>query len=178
MNFKFSWLPELIKYNELEPFEKYYENVYKIFENDFIKHRPILNGKKIGLQKEPTVNGKPQTFHHMTTEDSLDERGNKIRKIAIERCERMAWNRAILESNYVGLKIFPEKRSKNRKNLVIWFTEKDYVIVLRDASTYYVFITAYPIKYNHKKKQLQKAYERFKKAETALDKAGSTLFLR
>lgn len=85
----------------------------------------------------------------------------------MDRCERIAWNRAILESEYVGLKIFKEKRTKNRKNVVIWFEEKDFVIILREAPTYYVFITSYPIKYNHKRKQLQKSYESYKMAETA-----------
>ena len=127
-----------------------------------------MNDKQIGLQKEPEVDGKPQTFYHMTTEDVTDKKGNTTRKIAPDRCERIAWNRAIIESGYVGLKIFREKRSKNRKNLVIWFQEKDFVIILREAPTYYVFITSYPIKYEHKKRQLQKSYEEYKKAETAI----------
>ena len=177
MNFKFSWLPKLFEYDELIPFEDYYEQVYEIFKKDFMESRPILNNKNIGLQKEPIVNGKPQTFHHMTTEDITNKDGSITRSIAKDRCERIAWNRAIIESNYSGLKIFKEKRSNNRKNLVIWFEEKDFVIILREAPTYYVFITSYPIKYKHKKKQLQKSYEKYLKAETALKKADSTLFL-
>ena len=119
VNFNFSWLPKLFEYDEHIPFEDYYEQVYEIFKKDFMESRPILNSKNIGLQKEPIVNGKPQTFHHMTTEDITNKDGTITRCIARDRCERIAWNRAIIESNYVGLKIFKEKRSNNRKNLVI-----------------------------------------------------------
>ncbi len=167
MNFNFSWLPKLFEHDENIPFEDYYEQVFEMFKKDFINSRPIFNGKHIGLQKEPMVNGKPQTFHHMTTEDTKDENGNTSRDFAKDRCERIAWNRAIIESQYVGLKIFREERSKNRKNLVIWFEEKDFVIILREAPNYYVFITSYPVKYKHKKRQLQKSYEKYLKAETA-----------
>ena len=176
MNFKFSWLPELFKQNPKLSFEDYYEEVYKLFKKDFIDSRPIFNNKNIGLQKEPMVNGKPQTFHHITTEDII-KKECKVREISIDRCERIAWNKAIIESDYIGLKIFKETRSHNRKNIVIWFVEKDFVIILRDAETYYVFITSYPIKYENKKRQLQKSYEKYIKAETASNKADSTLFL-
>lgn len=175
MNFNFSWLPELFTQDQHTTFDEYYEEVFKIFKRDFIDSKLSFNDKNIGLQKEPMVNGKPQTFHHMTTEDVI-KKDEKTRVIAKDRCERIAWNRAIIESKYVGLKIFKETRSHNRKNVVIWFVEKDFVIVLREAPTYYVFITSYPIKYKNKKRQLQKSYEKFIKAETASNKADSTLF--
>lgn len=179
MDFNFSWLPELFKYDNRKSIEEYYNEVYEIFKRDFITSKPVLFGKNIGLQKEPMVNGKPQTFHHMTTEDICNNKNkqSKLRNIAFDRCERIAWNRAIIDSGYVGLKIFRETRSRNRKNLIIFFEEKDFVIVLREAPTYYVFITSYPIKYKNKKRQLQKSYEKYIKAETASKKADSTLFL-
>lgn len=177
MIFNFSWLPKLIIFDNKESFEKYYDKIYDIFKRDFVETRPFFQSKPVGLQIEPKVNGKIQTFHHITTEDIKDKKGNIIRKIAIDRCERIAWNKAIIESNYFGLKIFPEKRSHNRKNIVIWFEEKDFVIILREAKNYYVFITAYPIKYKHKKEKLQKSYTKHLKAETAQNKADSTLFL-
>lgn len=170
MRYIFSWLPELIVYNSKETFEEYYQKIYEVFRKDFIETMPTFQGKNVGLQVEPKVNGKPQTFYHMTTEEALnDKQDKKERKIALDRCERIAWNKAILESSYVGLKIFPERRSHNRNNIVIWFQERDYVIILRDVKTYFVFITAYPIKYGHKKKRLQKSYDKYikTKAETA-----------
>ena len=176
MRFNFSWLPDLLKYNG-KNFEEYYENVFAVFKKDFIESRPYFKDKPIGLQKEPMVNNKPQTFYHMTTEEKVGAEKKKNRVIAIDRCERIKWNRAIIDSNYVGLKIFPEERNRGRKNLVIWFSEMNYVIILRKAPTYFVFITAYPVKYEHKRKALEKSYEKAKKAETASHEADSTLFL-
>ncbi len=164
MKINVSWLPKLLIFDEKTSFEEYYETVFQVFKTDFMDSRPIFRNKPIGLQKEPMVNGKPQTFHHMTTEDNKDKSARIISK---ERCERIKWNRPIIESNYVGLKIFKENRKHNRKNVIIWFQEVDYVIVLREAPTYFVFITAYPITKKHKKDLLQKSYEKYKKAETA-----------
>ena len=167
MIFSVSWLPKLVIYDKKTPFDEYYNAIYEIFKEDFINTKPYFKSKRVGLQKEPRVNGKVQTFHHMTTEEYKDKNGTITRVPSKERCERIKWNKAIIESNYFALKIFPEKRSHNRNNIVIWFEEIDYVIILRDAKTYYVFITAYPIKYEHKRKQLRKSFETFRKAETA-----------
>jgi hypothetical protein len=114
------------------------------------------------LQKEPLVNGREQTFHHITTEG---EEPNRI--ISVPRCERIRWNKAIIESNYVGIKIWRAKYPKNQLRTIIWFEEKDYVIILREANNYCIFITAYPIDYNHTKNKLRKSYEKAQKAETA-----------
>ncbi len=92
MDFNFSWLPELFKYDNRKSIEEYYNEVYEIFKRDFITSKPVLFGKNIGLQKEPMVNGKPQTFHHMTTEDICNNKNkqSKLRNIAFDRCERIA----------------------------------------------------------------------------------------
>lgn len=171
IRFSVSWLPKLIKYDTKTSFTLYYEAIYEYFKEDFIYTKPVFQGRTVALQREPRVNGKEQTFHHMTTKDVKikDSNGTRIVRLpAVERCERIKWNKAILESNFHSLKIFPQKRSHNRHNIVIWFEEIDYLIILRDAKTYYVFITAYPMSTEHKRRALRKSYESYKKAETTL----------
>jgi hypothetical protein len=167
VKYNVSWLPDLVKYNGKTSFDEYYEAVYTYFKNDFVDSRPIFKGKNVGLQIEPKVNGKEQTFHHITTEGDEPNR-----KISSSRCERIRWNKAIIESDWVGLKIWTTKYPKNQLRTIIWFEQMDYMVVLREAKGYYVFITAYPIDKEHTKRKLTKLYDAYKKAETALLKSG------
>jgi hypothetical protein len=162
MRFNVSWLPDLVKYDPATLLDKYYDEVYSYFKDDFIHSRPVFQNKAVGLQVEPIVNGKEQTFHHITTEGEEPNR-----TISIPRCERILWNKSIIEANHFAIKIWKARYPKNQLRTIIWFEEKDYVIILREAREYCVFITAYPIDYNHTKRKLRKSYEDSKKAETA-----------
>jgi len=163
ITFNVSWLPSLIKYDSSKNnFNEYIEAIYEYFKQDFIYTKPKFNGQELSLKKYPIRDGKEATFYHITTEGDDEEN----RKFDLERCERIRWSKPIIESDYVGLKIWENKRGKD-ENILIWFDNVEYLIILRKRKTYNIFWTAYPVTEDHRKIKLQKEYEKFIKAKTA-----------
>ena len=55
--------PDLVYFEEYNGnFQNYFEAVYKIFENDFIKRQPVFQGIRVSAQKFPMVDGIHRTF--------------------------------------------------------------------------------------------------------------------
>src|SRR5574344_485125 len=115
INFNFSWLPELIKYDSKTSWDDYIESIYRHFKREFIDSKPIFKGETLALKKHPGRNGKEATFYHITTEGEDED----AREFDPLRCERARWPKAIIEDDYVGLKIWENTRY-NKKNIVIW----------------------------------------------------------
>ena len=49
-----------------------------------------------------------------------------------------------------------ENKRKHKKNIIIWLTEVDYVIVIRKNPNEKLLWTAYPITHDHTKRKMQK----------------------
>lgn len=162
IRFNVQWLPDLIKYNPETTWDEYIEGIYQYFKEDFIDTKLVYKGETLALKRFPERMGKEATFYHITTKGDDEE----IRLSDLPRCERIRWPKAIIESNYVGLKIWENQR-KTKKNIVIWFEEKEYLIIIRKNATYKMFWTAYPVTEDHTKRKLQREYENFQKAKTA-----------
>lgn len=159
MKYKISWLPKLIEFDEnKEPLDKYIDGIYQIFVEEFINQGIYFKGERLGMKRLPKRDNKEATFYHIVSEGE-DENN---RNIDIERCARIKWPRAILASNYVGLKIWKNKR-KNKKNLLIYFEEINYLIVIRLNPNEKLFWTAYPINKKHRKEKLLKEYHDYMK---------------
>ena len=165
MRISVPWLNKiLIRYDKSKTEKEFFNAVYEYFKQDFVDTMPQFNNKNVGLQINPLIDGKEYTFYHVTTEGE-DE---KNRTIDIQRCERIRWIRTIIESGFIGLKIWP-KRIKSKNRIIIWFEEVDYVIVLESRKTYYSLITAYLVNQNHTRNKFRKEYKQFQKAKTALE---------
>lgn len=157
MNYSVSWLPKLIEYNpQIDNIDKYIEDIYQIYIEEFINQGIFFKGEKLALKKMPIRNGKEATFYHIVSEGEDEEN----RKIDIDRCARIRWPKAILASNYIGLKIWENKR-KNKNNILVWFSEIEYLIVIRKNSNIKLLWTAYSVTKEHRKRKLQKEYENY-----------------
>jgi hypothetical protein len=59
--------PALIPFGEYGGvFSAYFDAVYSVFHNDFIKSQPIYEGIKVSVRKYPEVDGMHRTFYHIT----------------------------------------------------------------------------------------------------------------
>ena len=157
MQYKISWLPKLIEYNpNTGSIDEYIEGIYQIFVEEFINQGIYFQGEKLGLKRLPLRNGKETTFYHIVSE--REDENN--RSLDLNRCARIKWPKAIIESNYVGLRIWENKR-KHKKNIVIWLIEVDYVIIIRKNPNEKLLWTAYPITHDHTRRKMQKEYEEY-----------------
>ena len=159
------WVPSLVLLEDSGgDWEAYLADLYRYFQRDFVRDKPVFNGTRLGLKKHPIIQNKEATFWHFISEGEVeDERLPNFR-----RCERIRWPRAIIdhaplsgESN--GIKVWKSKR-KNENRISIWFEAENYFVVLAERKGYLLPWTAYLIEYSNQKRKKQKEYDNYMKA--------------
>lgn len=156
--------PELIEANDFGGnFQNYFNAVYAVFENDFIKSQPSYDGLKVSAQKHPEVDGIHRTFYHITHEGE-DE---SSRTPDYRRMERIRYPKFSI-TNYENdeILIWENKRGKDTRILLFNYAE-GYIVILTKREGYYLFWTAYLVQQQHRKKKLLNEYEAYIKAKTA-----------
>jgi hypothetical protein len=156
--------PDLVYFEEYNGnFQNYFNAVYKIFEKDFIKNQPYYEGQIVIVRKYPLVDGIHKTFYHITHQGE-DENN---RTPDFRRMERMRFPKFVIDNNkHQDILIW--KNTRGRDERIVLFNEtENYIVVLTERSDSYLFITAYFIETEHRKKKLLQEYETYKKAKTA-----------
>jgi len=157
------WLPSLVLLQEYNgDWKQYIAAVYDYFRSDFIDSRPQFQNKAVGLKRYPLLEGKEATFWHITSEGKEEDK----RMPDLRRCERIRWPRPVIE-HYTAevIKCWPNERRQERY-IVLWFYERDYVVVLADRKKYVLLWTAYMVSYKHTRKKLLREYEEYQKRLT------------
>ncbi len=165
------WLPDLLEYDDMYPNLIAYDNaVHNIFKKDFIDNHPIFLGAKVAIRQNPLVDGREQTYYHITSKD-YDYTNN--RNIDIRRCERIRWVKQIIEHydckiqtcfDCGGIKTWSYPHNKKQTRIKIFFAEERYIVILEKRPTYYLLITAYYVEYDHNVRKLLKEFEKAKSA--------------
>lgn len=156
--------PDLVYFEEYNGnFQNYFNAVYKIFENDFIKQQPVFQGIRVSAQKFPMVDGIHRTFYHITHEGE-DEQN---REPDFRRMERIRFPKFCIE-NFHHDHLLIWKNQRGRDTRILLFNESEgYLTVLTERKEYHLFWTAYYITSNRRKENLIKEYEAYKKTKTA-----------
>lgn len=151
------WLPELIPLSG--DWSAYVEEVFDVFERDFIKPRARFRGLEVRLRWMPEYQGKPSAFWHLIQEGKIEEE----RTPDLRRCERIAWLRAILDhSADPKVKIWENERRGSggvQKQVLLWLEEQDFIVILGIRDGYYLLLTAYPTNFAHTRRKLLLEYE-------------------
>lgn len=144
-------------------FQAYFTAVYKIFEHDFIKSQPQYEGLKVAVRKYPKMDGLHRTFYHITHEGE-DENN---RSPDIRRMERIRYPRFVVEQRkHPEILIWKNRRGKDER-ILLFNESENYLVVLTQRRDYLLFITAYVVNREHRKRSLLKEYEAYKKTKTA-----------
>lgn len=155
-------LPPLIELSDYGgDFVRYLEVVYGLFKRDFIEHRPVFRGVRLGLKKYPLYQEKEATFWHMTTEGENEEE----RVPDLRRLERIQWPAEMInKSVHPYLKVWENSRG-GKTNVLIYHEAEHYLVVLRKVKDYVLPWTAYLVTYNSREEKLLKEYESYKKSK-------------
>ena len=166
------WLPELCHLEEFGgDWRRYEDELYRYFRRDFIASRPSIDGQPVGINVAPVVNGKEESFWHLTTEEQevvRDGIASKERLPDMERCCRIRWPRAILDaSESNGVRVWRERRPDG---LRVVFALEDFsylvsVAVRRGGKLY--LATAFPVLYERRRDKHRKQYERYMRDQQA-----------
>jgi len=157
-------LPELIELNDFGGnFNAYLEAIYEIFKTDFVKSKPVFQGKRLGLKKYPLIEEKEYTFYHMTHEGDIEN--NRIPDL--RRMERISWPRPMIDnSEHNYLKVWRNiRRGKGgtRNRILILHEAVKYLVILDDRKDYILPWTAYLIKGSRQLQKHLQEYENYKK---------------
>lgn len=153
------WLPPLIRLEDYSgSWDDFFSAVYQIFMEDFVQRKPIFEGRTLGLKRHPEVHGKEATFWHMISEGSVEEE----RTPDLRRMERIRWPAPVIEHSDDGvIKVWRNQRRRNETRVLLWLEELDYLVVLADRGSYILPWTAYCIDREHKRRKLQKEYQKY-----------------
>lgn len=152
------WLPAIIELNSFHgDWDSYLEHLYKIYEQDFIKSKPLFNGTALRVKRNPKENGKDATFWHIISEGEIESE----RTPDLRRCERISWPKPIIDNhNNCNLKIWKNQR-KGETRISLWFEEAEYLIILAERKDYILFWTAYTVTREHSKRKLEKEFQSY-----------------
>ena len=164
MNKNCRCIPELHEAPEVlnhDNYQKYEEELYKIMEEDFIKHEVFFLGKKVVLDFNKSQNGKSDTFFHVLC-------GDKKNYPNFERAKRIRYPRQIIENfNYCynceyscKVKMFI-KKIKNKKRYHLFSEENRYMVVLEDEGKRMKLVTSFYIDKTYKLYNYKKDYENY-----------------
>ena len=157
-------IPDLYEAPEplnLENYKKYEDDLYKIIEDDFIKHDVLFMGKKIFLDFNKVYNGKSDTFFHVLC-------GDKKEYPDFRRAERIRFPRQIIENynecsmclNTCKIKMFI-KKIKGKKRYHLFSEEHRYMIVIEDEGKRMKLVTSFYIDKTYKLYNYKRDYENY-----------------
>ncbi len=156
--------PDLLHFQDFNgDFSSYFNAVYKVFENDFIKSQPLFDGLRVSAQKHPEVDGIHRTFYHITHEGEIEN----DRTPDFRRMERIRYPKFIIQ-NYLHTELLVWKKIVGRDVRIHLLNETEkYLVVLTQRKDYLLFWTAFYISEKHTLRKKKQEYEAYKKAKTA-----------
>lgn len=152
------WLPPLVLFEDFQgDWTAYLEVVYGWFRQDFIKTRPVFQGRRLGLKRHPITQGKEATFWHMISEGKEEEE----RIPDFRRCERIRWPKPVIEHDEdAAIKAWRNQRGRE-KRICLWCEQENYLVVLTDRGSYILPWAAYLVEKPHQQAKLRKEYEEY-----------------
>lgn len=144
-----------------ENYKKYEEDLYRIIEEDFVKHDVFFMGKKVFLDFNKVQDGKSDTFFHVLC-------GDKKEYPNFRRAERIRFPRQIIENynecdnclNECKIKMF-FKKIKGKKRYHLFSEEHRYMVVLEDEGKRMKLVTSFYIDKTYKLYNYRQDYERY-----------------
>lgn len=153
-------IPDLIYLSDFGgDFESYVAAAYDLYNATFAAKTFYWNGKKIAHKKHPEIKGMSATFWHITSSGDSEE--NKVPDL--RRYETIAWPAFILNYCLYECKelLMWRNRRKGKARVLFWCRDIDYVVILEEREDFYIFWTAYPVKYDHTRRQFLREWQQY-----------------
>ena len=171
------WLPKTINIEEFNGiWELYNKKLYEKFINDFITTPLYFKNKQVQIRINPKQDNYEHAFIHLTCETMKNGIGINDRIPDFRRCERISWNRKIIE-NYPCIYncdtckkiLYYEEYYKNTIRITLLLYDARFKVILEMRSNYYLLITGYYIKYDSLLEKDKMKAEKFIQQKTPLD---------
>ena len=157
-----SWLPPLVRLEDYGgDWSRYEDATYEYFWRDFVDSRPTFEGKRVGIVKEPRLNGKEFTFSHVVSKGPTEP----DRLPDLRRYERIRWPRPMIEAAYTERVNRWENQTRRDRRVLIAVRDFSYLVVLADRKTHVLLWTAYYIEHEKRRERYEQEYLRFTKGK-------------
>lgn len=136
--------------------------LFSIFKHDFLENNTYFKGCIVHPRKHPVIKGRPESFFHLTHENSTLYKFNDPSLPDFDRCKRLRWVKEILEHYGCqdrccsGIKYY----NKNGRDHLL-FEEERYLVVLEKRGNSYLLITAFYCQYDNALRKKLKDYNEY-----------------
>ena len=173
---KCKWLPDMYECKDYNKWNEYLDELYKIFQKDFVKDRIMFEGKYVNYRKEPMDGKYENAFIHLTHKDELHNSNDPNDRVPDpKRAARIGWNKPIIEhypcnencKDCEKILYFEEYYGKNIKAYFL-FKDVRFLVIIEKRKNYNLLITGYYIEYDNAMEKYIKKSEQYKKQKTPL----------
>lgn len=173
---KCKWLPDMYECKDYNKWNEYLDELYKIFQKDFVKDRIMFEGKYVNYRKEPMDGKYENAFIHLTHKDELHNSNDPNDRVPDpKRAARIGWNKPIIEhypcnencKDCEKILYFEEYYGKNIRAYFL-FKDVRFLVIIEKRKNYNLLITGYYIEYDNAMEKYIKKCEQYKKQKTPL----------
>lgn len=163
-----SWIPKPLCYADYGgDWDRFLADVYKIFDNDFKKSRPIYKSLPVSHDSRIEYGKEAGFWHIVQSEDSTA--GTRVPDL--RRCEHITWPKPIIENCKDGAVSVWETETKKpgygrQTRIILWVKDYDYLVILRPRPKGPILITAYCVIHESHKEKLRKQRNEYLKQKT------------
>ena len=148
--------------------------IYGIYLDDFVRNEVYFEGKKVVVnrdivkdRREGCFVGKQKTFDHLVTRKNCYTGKRQYDK---DRANKIHWVRTIIECHEHSLiKRFEKNDAKGHNNILLWYEEKKYIVILREERPDLFLVTGYCVD-DIEQGRFRSEYKAYKNKETSLRK--------
>jgi hypothetical protein len=158
-----NWLPPLLTLQGCGGWTGLLEAAHQRYLEDFFYTLPRFIGRAIKLRRTPVTDSKEAAFWHLIQEGESED----DRTPSMERCERIAWVRALIEAagDATRVRLWSSMRQTGRGPKLHWviaLPDFSYMVVLRDDGETLLLLTAYPVERERRRLKLKREYEEWR----------------
>ena len=167
---KCKWLPDIVECKDFGRWNEYLDEIYIIFQKDFVEDRIKFENKYVNFRKEPRDGKYENAFIHLTHRDELHASNDPNDRIPDpRRAERIGWNKPIIEhyickencENCDKILYFEEYYKKNVRAYFL-FKDVKFLVIIEKRENYNLLITGYYVEYDNAMKKYIKSMKNIK----------------
>ncbi|HBZ02646.1 MAG TPA: hypothetical protein DEO83_02385 [Lachnospiraceae bacterium] len=158
---KTEYFTECVDYSHYAEYEDSLFNIYKcLYESNSLTYE----GKEVKMKHYPPDYGERTGFYHMICENYNHTGDENDRNPNFRRCERIKWPKEFIEwcSNSCDRIWIWENERHNKKNILMYCQDQNYLVVLAKRNGYYLLTTAYVVQYENARRDLIREYKKYK----------------
>lgn len=152
------WVPELIAFDG--DWSLYVDTIYAAFRRSLLGQSVYFCGRRVSVRVEPREGGREAGFWHAIS--AGEDEGERVPDL--RRCERIEWVRALIEADSTLVREWQTVRGADRR-IVRALPDFSYVVVLADRKNYVLFITAYCVEREHRRRKLEGEWRKWVEAQ-------------